>query len=142
MLFVRHSRALVLALAGALVGGSLAAQVGHDPAHSPFKDLRYGQFLSVTGGYMLGAGGKLGIGPHDGQVVSLRHDFLADKPLSISLGGGFARLDRKFADTVSHQIKGPVQHDLYFGELLAQLNLVGGRTWHGLAPYVNLGLGL
>jgi hypothetical protein len=146
MPLVRQSRAGVVALAVGLIGGPLRAQVGHDPSRSPYQDLRYGQFLSLTGGYMLGAGGKLGIGPHDGRVVAIRHEFLGDRPLSIALGGGWARLDRKYADTAAliqaNRIKGPVQNDIYFGEFIAQLNLVGGRSWHGLAPYVNLGLGL
>ncbi|MEZ4585224.1 MAG: hypothetical protein R2909_02360 [Gemmatimonadales bacterium] len=90
---IRRSTALVftLVLGGA---GALAAQVGHDPASSPYRDLRYNQFLQVTAGYIGGAGGKLGVGPHDGRVFTFRHDFLADRPLTIGIGGGATRLDR------------------------------------------------
>jgi hypothetical protein len=140
--FVRHLAAVLAAtVAGA---GALGAQVGHDPARSPYRDLRYNQFLSATAGYMFGSGGRLGIGPHQGRAFGLRHDFLADKALSIAIGGGWATLDRNYADTsvLVNRIKGPVQHDIYYGEFLAQLNLAGNRTWHNLAPYVNLGLGL
>jgi hypothetical protein len=143
--FVRRLRAAVPALALlALLAGPAAGQVGHDPARSPYRDLRYGQFLSATAGYMSGSGGRLGIGPHQGRVFGLRHDFLADRPLSISLGGGWASLERNYADTAAlvNRIKGPVSNDVYYGELVAQLNVAGGRTWRNLAPYVNLGLGL
>jgi hypothetical protein len=141
-------RALLRAAAGfaavVLVVRPAGAQVGHDPARSPYRDLQYGQFLSVSGGYLFGDGGKLGIGPHHGPVVVVRHDFLADRPFMISLGGGWARAERNYADTnaIVNRVKGPIEHNLYWGEFITQLNLVGGRTWHDVAPYVNLGLGL
>ncbi len=142
--FARPVRAALILAAAATFALPATAQVGHDPARSPYRDLVYGQFLSVSTGYLFGDGGKLGIGPHDGQVVTLRHDFLADRPLTIALGGGWARLQRSYADTAAlvNRIKGPVRHNVYWGEFIAQLNLTGGRTWHDLAPYANLGLGL
>jgi hypothetical protein len=135
----------LLALLGvALAAPSLAAQVGHDPARSPYRDLRYGQFVSLTVGKVFGAGGQLGIAPHDGQVAMLRHDFLADRPLSISLGGGYARLDRNYAvlDVVTDRLRGPIRHGVWFAEFIPQLNFAGGKTWHNLAPYLNVGLGV
>lgn len=129
----------------AAVAGPAAAQVGHDPATSPYRDLRYGQFLSFSAGKAFGGGGTLGIGPHDGTVYWLRHDFLADRPLSIGLGGGFGQLDRNYADirtTTGDRVIGPVQHDVYFVEGTVLLNLTGGKTWNNLAPYAGFGLGL
>src|SRR5258706_353404 len=137
-------RAVVVLAIAALVARPAAAQVGHDPARSPYHDLQYSQFLSISTGYLFGDGGKLGIGPHHGMVVSLRHDFLADRAVTIALGGGWARAQRNFADTnaIINRVKGPIEHNLYWGEFITQLNLTGGRTWHDLAPYINLGLGL
>lgn len=135
--------ALVLALS-ALAAGGARAQVGHDPARSPYRDLRFGQFLTVTAGQVFGSGGRIGVGPHNGQVVIVRHDFLADRPVTIALGGGVARLERNFADLVPipNLLKGPAEHDVWFGEGTAQLNLTGGKTWHNAAPYLSLGIGL
>ncbi len=120
------------------------AQVGHNPATSPYRDMRYGQFVTLTTGKMFGSGGKLGLGPHSGQVVILRHDFLADRPLSVSLGAGWGRVDRFVADlaAVPRRLDGPLQHNLWFGEGTTQLNLTGGKTWHNAAPYLSLSLGL
>jgi opacity protein-like surface antigen len=131
--------------AAVLLSTSLAAQVGHDPATSPYRDLRYGQFLSGTAGYMFGGGGQLGIGPHGGRVFTLRHDFLADRPLTIGLAAGHAQLDRNYANlqaTADPRVLGPVQHRVMFGEGVLQLNFTGGKTWNGLAPYMSAGLGL
>ncbi len=134
-----HSTAILVTMAGPARG-----QVGHDPATSPYRDLRYGQFVTLTVGQLFGQGGKLGIGPHSGQMAILRHDFLADRPLSIALGAGLARVDRKIADLgpVPRRLIGPIQHNVYFAEGTAQFNLAGGKTWHNAAPYVSLGLGL
>lgn len=122
-----------------------AAQVGHDPAHSPFQDLRWGQFVSLSAGRIMGSGGTLGLGLHDGKVAFLRHEFLADKALSITLGGGFGQADRNYVGNLSSatdRLKGPVKRNVAMGEAIFTLNLTGGKTWHSLAPYANLGMGL
>jgi hypothetical protein len=124
----------------------LTAQVGHDPSKSPYRDLKYSQFLSATAGYFGGAGGQIGIGPHHGTIFTLRHEFLADRPFSIALTGGYARLERFIADTSTvasrPQITGPVKQPVAFAEGTLQLNLTGGKTWHGIAPYIGTGIGL
>jgi len=124
----------------------LAAQVGHDPAHSPYRDLRYSQFVSATAGYMFGSGGQLAIGPHRGTFYGLRHEFLADRPLSIALSAGYAQLERKVANLQTTnpdlRITGPIRNNVTFAEGVLQLNLTGGKTWHNLAPYASAGIGL
>ncbi len=143
------SRWFAHALPGLLVAtlaGPLAAQVGHDPAHSPYRDLRYSQFVSATAGYMFGSGGQLGIGPHDGRFYSLRHEFLADRPLSLALMVGYGQLQRKVANLQTTdpalRLTGPIDNNVTFAEGVFQFNLTGGKTWHGLAPYVSAGIGL
>ena len=48
------------------------AQVGHDPARSPYRTLRYSQFISLTAGLLNGNGGALGVAPHHGESLGLR----------------------------------------------------------------------
>ena len=64
---------------------SAAAQVGHDPARSPYRTLRYGQFVGVNGGYFRGDGGQIGVAPHNGGTIGLRYDFLGAGTISIGL---------------------------------------------------------
>ena len=141
----RLTRALVGLLALVLTR-PLAAQVGHDPASSPYRELRYSQFVSATAGYMFGGGGQLGIGPHRGEYFTLRHEFLADRPISIALLGGYGLLQRNVADLLTtdpaQRVTGPVDDHVTFAEGVFQFNVTGGKTWHGLAPYVSAGLGL
>ncbi len=123
----------------------LAAQVGHDPAKSPYRDLRYGQFVWAGAGYFRGDGGQAGVGPHNGMVYSLRHEFLADRTVSVILGVSYAPLERRIGDplaTSGPRIRGPLSQKVTFAEGTIQFNITGGKTWHGVAPYVAMGTGL
>lgn len=138
-------RCLTAAVTAAATAAPLAAQVGHDPARSPYRDLRYSQFLSASAGYVFGGGGQLGIGPHQGPVALLRHEFLADRTITIAIQGGYARAERNYADlgaTQGPRVKGPEHQGVTFGEGVLQFNLTGGKTWNGLAPYLSAGIGL
>lgn len=120
------------------------AQVGYDPARSPYRTLRYGQFIGAHGGWFGGSGGSLGVAPHGGKVVGLRYDFLANGTVSIGLAGSMAWLNRKIIDPtfpIEHAVKGTVSNRTAIGEAILQFNLTGGKTWRGLAPYISAGLG-
>src|ERR1051326_9018884 len=95
------------------------AQVGHDPAHSPYRSLRYGQFISFTAGYFNGDGGVLGAAPHRGATYGLRYDFLG-----------------------SGTVTGPVKRSAVFPGGILQFNLTGGKPWHHLPPFVSAAGGL
>lgn len=129
---------LLLWPAGAL------AQVGHDPAKSPYRTLRYGQFIGVNGGWFAGSGGSLGVAPHSGRVFGLRYDFLASGTVSIGLAGSMAWLNRRIIDPnfpIEFAVKDTVSNQTAIGEVILQFNLTGGKTWRGFAPYVSAGLG-
>ena len=127
-----------------LVPTALEAQVGHDPAKSPYRTLRYGQFIGVNGGWFGGNGGSLGVAPHGGNVVGLRYDFLASGTVGIGLAGSMAWLNRVIIDPtfpIEHAVKDTVSNRTAIGEAIFQFNLTGGKSWHGVAPYISAGLG-
>ena len=141
----RARRWCALSVWSALSAVSALAQVGHDPAKSPYRDLKYGQFVTTTSGYVLGDGGDFGLGPHRGFFTGLRHEFLADRTVTLALGGGYGWLERNIADTsiaTGPRVTGPVDQQVTFGELVVQFNVTGGKTWHSLAPFVTAGAGL
>jgi hypothetical protein len=124
---------------------ALSAQVGHDPDHSPYRDLKYSQFLTVTAGYFRGDGGDLGLGPHNGSTIMLRHDFMASGAVTLGLAGGFGKLERFVADTAvsaTKRLLGPVDQRVWFAEGVVQFNVVGGKTWHNISPFISGALGL
>ena len=120
------------------------AQVGHDPARSPYRTLRYGQFLGVSTGLFRGTGGQLGVAPHHGPSVGLRYDLLANGTLTVGFAASYASLERFVVDPrkpIATAVTGPVKQWAALTETILQFNLTGGKTWNRIAPFVSGGLG-
>lgn len=131
-------------LLAALAPARASAQVGHAPESSPYHDIRKGHTFTVTGGYFGGSGGRFEIGPHDGAVYGFRYDIRSSSPVQIGLGFARAHLDRLIVDPfveLANRVSGPVRQTVTFAEANLQLNLTGGKSWHGLAPFVGAGVG-
>jgi hypothetical protein len=121
------------------------AQVGHDPAHSPYKTLRFGQFIGVNTGLLNGSGGQLGVAPHHGPSIGLRYDFLSSGTVTLGLEASFARLERTLVDPskpIATAVSGPVKDKVGLLDAVVQFNVTGGKTWHRLAPYISAGFGV
>lgn len=139
-----HHLTLVTILALTLAPAAVA-QVGHDPSSSPYRTLRYGQFVGLTGGYFRGDGGQIGVAPHNGATVGLRYDFLGSGTISIGLAATYARLERFIVDKnkpIATGKTGPFAQNTMLFEGILQFNLTGGKTWHGIGPYVSAGVGV
>lgn len=123
----------------------LLAQVGHPPAHSPYRDIKGSNYFTVIGGRFLGNGGRIGIAPHDGNLYGARIDFLSAGTVTLGLAGYRANTERlivnPFVKLVDRE-SGPVPQDLTALMGVLQFNLSGGKTWHGLAPYLGGGFGV
>ena len=139
-------RPFLIAIAAAFTLSAPApAQVGHDPSGSPYRTLRYGQFMGLTAGYFSGKGGAIGVAPHDGAVTGFRYDFLGAGTLTVGLAASYGRLERFIVDAfkpLETGRTGPVSQSVVLTEAIFQFNLTGGKTWHGVAPYVGSGIGL
>jgi hypothetical protein len=126
---------LILALAAA----PLAAQVGHRPDASPYRDITKGRSITLLYGDVGGDGGKIGIGPHNGRSYGARLDLRVGAPLQIGFTVARAELERLIvsaADSIHDRVDGPVSQNLTMGEVALQLNLTGKKTWHRLAPFL------
>jgi hypothetical protein len=123
----------------------LAAQVGHRPESSPYRDIPKGHTITPIFGQFGGSGGRFGIAPHDGQVYGLRYDIRTGSPVQLGLGVMRGTLTRLIVDPfveLANRVSGPVDQTVTFAEANLQLNLTGGKTWHRLAPFVGTGVGL
>lgn len=135
-------------LAGAMVLLSPAfaqAQVGHAPGRSPYHDIPKGHTVTAFGALFGGTGGRFGIAPHDGPLYGLRYDIRTASTVQLGVGVARGTLDRLIVDpfvAVDERVSGPVHQTVTFVELDLQLNLTGGKTWHGLAPFAGVGGGL
>lgn len=125
--------------------GALAAQVGYPPSHSPYHELEQGTFVEAFGGRLLGTGGLLQLGPRNGTSAGARLVIRGKNTLQFSFGGWTAGTQRSLInaqDSVAVRNKGLIDQRLIAGEIGIQLNLTGGKTWRGLAPYAGVSLGL
>lgn len=123
----------------------VAAQVGHPPDASPFRDLKGGHSITPLFGYVGGSGGPLGVGPHNGTTIGFRYDLRTASTIQFGLGFAHGTLERLVVDPfvrLENRVSGPVEQPTSFADVTVQLNLTGGKSWHRLAPYASLGIGL
>ena len=136
--------ALLLALV-ALAPGAAAAQVGHPPGRSPYRDIPKGHTVTGFGALFGGTGGRFGIAPHDGTLFGLRYDIRTGSTIQFGLSLARGTMERLIVDpfvVLENRVRGPVDQTVSFAEINLQFNLTGGKTWHRLAPFVGVGAGL
>ncbi len=125
----------------------LAAQVGHDPAHSPFRDIQRGAGPVLFAGHLSGDRGRADAGPSNALGIGVRYEVplgratVSQFAAAVLKGNRFIR-NPAVDDTAARRRTGPVDTDILLTEIGLQLRLTGGKTWHGLAPYLGTGLGL
>jgi hypothetical protein len=122
-----------------------AAQVGHDPASSPYRDI-FGKFiLGVEGGYANSSGGDATVGPADGPFGGLRLDINLGGPANVGFEALYASLDRLIIDpslTAEERVVGTEKQSILFLMGGMGLHFTGHKTWHGLVPFIGASLGL
>ncbi len=139
------TRIILMALLPAGLASSVAAQVGHPPSTSPYRDIVQGQSLTFLVGSFAGDGGKLGIGPHNGTMYGVRYDIRLSNPIQVGFSVTRSGLERFIVDaddSVATRRTGPVSQSLVAAEMALQWNLTGKKTWHGLAPYFGGSIGV
>ena len=145
MIAKHFARRLVLNLAVAFTPIAGWAQTGHPPGSSPYRDIVPGKTLTLFGGYMWGTGGSIGVAPHDGSFGGIRFDFRVSAPLSLALSFQYGGMQRNYvdlADTAGGFVKGPLGQDVFMAEIGTQFNVTGKKSWHRLAPFMGVTLGL
>ncbi len=138
-------KAMVLAVAAVLVALPLTAQVGHDPARSPYSDLEHSQELTPFVGYMRARTDPAGVAPKSAAVVGLRYELTLTGPLAISSEISRASSSRSVLDptkpVLTRQL-GSVSSPVYAADIALALNLTGRKAWNRLVPQLRAGAGL
>jgi hypothetical protein len=139
-----------LLISGALLlhigqAGTALAQVGHAPGASPYRDIVDAHSFTPVAGYFAGSGGKFGIGAHNGYTYGVRYDLRAGKTVQFGFSGARGSLDRFIVDpfvALARRRTGPFDQTTTFVDATVQFNVTGGKTWHGLAPFTGVTLGV
>jgi opacity protein-like surface antigen len=139
-----HIAAGIALLLSAYPALRLSAQIGHDPSHSPYHDIQRGSMVRFVYGYFSGSRGRIPVGPSKGPTFGLRYEIAASGVFTFAGGLTYTQTDAYYfdpLDTVAPR-RGPVNNDLVMADLGLQASLTGGKSWHGLQPYVGATLGL
>lgn len=134
----------VLALC-VLVSSPVTAQVGHDPARSPYRPILLRTSFSAIASYIWGSSGKLGVGPSDGPGAMLRYEMQLTGPTDVFASVGWSNLQRLVATPEAppeDRITGPVNQGVLFTEAGILILLTGDKTWNRIAPYLGGSLGV
>lgn len=123
----------------------LQAQVGHDPSHSPFRDIATRQELTFLAGDFLGNTAKAGVGAQQATSLGIRFRTKLAGPLDLVVRGAYISSQRLVIDPTkpdSIRRSGPVHYGLIATDVGLSLTLTGSKTWHGFAPWIGLGMGV
>lgn len=134
---MRHVWFVTLGMLLCLVGTPLDAQT--IPSHYDFIETKHS--IGLFGGYLVGDGGDLDVGPKSGPIAGARYNIHFTGPLSGEIGLGFASTQRTIRIRSalgggSPLIEiGDTDALLLLGEAGLKFHLTGARTWRGLAPF-------
>jgi hypothetical protein len=121
------------------------AQVGHPPGDSPYKAIETSTAIEAYVGTISGGGGPIPVGPRDGPIEGVRILLRAKSTISLGFSAWFAQTVRTTLDptaTLAERFGPEVDQSLFGGELTIQFNLTGGKSWHGVAPFAGVGIGM
>lgn len=125
----------------------LAAQVGHDPASSPYHDLLLRPGPVVFVGRLSNDRGRAGPGFSNALTIGTRYEIPAGRSLVLLFSAAYMKGDRFIIDPAADSTSplrrtGPYDSNVLLTDFGIQLRLTGGKTWHGIAPYIGTALGL
>jgi hypothetical protein len=125
--------------------GRLSAQVGYDPSHSPFRDVRRGVGVRFATGYLSGGRGTVPVGLSGGPTFGVRFETSLSRVVAFTAGVAYGQTTRFIVfpyDSAAKRTKGPFDSHVVLTDLGLQLSLTGAKTFHGLLPYVGASTGL
>ena len=120
-------------------------QVGHRPASSPYQPIRARKTLYLTAGVFGGSAGRVGVGPKDGTLIGAKFGFHPGGPVEFILGLGSMSLDRTLIDPTQDSTSRTleiVSQTVTLWDVGVAVRLTGAKSWHHLAPYVGLTVGI
>lgn len=137
-------KAILFGMMALLVALPASAQVGHEPATSPYTDLEYNQEITPMFGYVRARHDPAGVAPQSFPAFGLRYEWTLTGPLALSsdLIGGMATRDVvEPTHPLATRSQGTERNAIGAFDLALALNLTGQKSWNHLVPQVRAGVG-
>jgi hypothetical protein len=138
-------KAILFGVVALLAAGPAAAQVGHDPADSPYRDLEHKQEITWLAGYMKARHDPAGVAPRSAAVTGLRYEINLVGPLGLSADLTRSSSERTKLDPakpLATRTVGTESTPVYAGDIALALDLTGRKSWNHLVPQIRGGLGV
>ncbi len=139
------ARSFVLVALFAAAALPAGAQVGYDPAHSPFRDLEHRQELTWLVGYLRARHDPAGVAPRSAALTGVRYELNLTGPLDLSADltrSLSERLKLDPAKPAATREQGMQSAAVYAADVALALDLTGRKSWHYLVPQIRAGVGL
>lgn len=143
---MRESR--MVSFAAALVGllaGSAGAQVGHDPAASPYRDINVRQEWTAFGGWLAAKKDPVGVAPQGGPLAGARYELYLAGPAFLVGRVAAAHSTRTVLDPTqpaATRVAGEESGPLGLVDVGLEVSLTGPRSYRSLVPVLGVGAGL
>lgn len=122
----------------------LEAQVGHDPAKSPYEDLEYSQELTPLFGWLRARHDPAGVAPKSAPVFGVRYELSLTGPLALTADLVHSTASRDVIEpthVAAKRAEGTQGAGVTAVDVGFAMNLTGRKSWHALVPQVRAGLG-
>jgi len=123
---------------------SAGAQVGHNPARSPYFDLEHAHELTLIAGQFHGHRDPANVGPQGGPILGAHYEFRAGGPAHIVAEIARISSERRSIDPFkvgAARELGTKSQALYTADVGLGLSLTGAKSWHHIVPEIGGGLG-
>jgi hypothetical protein len=135
----------LIATSALLAAAPLQAQVGVPPEKSPFRDIEYRMEVTFESGPFISGGDPVGVAPKSGTYFGGRYDYSIGSLIGVAGRLGLVPTKRNLLDPTAPEgsrITGEGSSSLIFFDGSLTLGLTGGRSFHHLAPYLQVGMGM
>ena len=143
-LVVRSARLLLIGVLST-AATSVQAQVGYRPSNSPYEDVKLGQTLSLSAGWLAITRDPAGVAPEAAPFGQLRYDIGIGGPASLFARYTVSTTQRTlFAPSAiaSARKTGTPGVAMHVADAGIDIALTGKKTWHHLIPSLAGGVGI
>ncbi len=140
-----RAAAVIAALSLVVLPARLSAQVGHLPQASPYEDLKLGQNISLSAGWLAARRDPANVAPKASAFGSLRYDIAIGGPAAFYVRYAIAPSERRLllpTNPLATRVYARPKVTTHVADIGLDVALTGKKTWHSLSPSLTGGVGM